>query len=266
MSKKHIKKPLKATHIKDPKKVLAGKARASQAIRIDGKLTTNDFLQSVREDAARAGVKDPFKYFLNNEIKYTQEYKALDLQPYKNFERIDSVLKQFKGKTFLNGKAVNRGEFELRYAELTQMLKSEFDVVEASHKIRIGLLSRNIAVELPTVEELQDFMESVKDEDEKKIAKLVAKKFGIHLIISRDKDEEESEEYEPDYYDPEFEPDIDFEPDYYDAEPDEEEEETEPEPEPVPAKPTKDPKKVAAGQARAAKAKRDKNGRFIKTS
>ena len=91
-------------HIKDPKKVLAGKARAAKSLRIGGKFTSNKFFKEIKEQAEQAGVKNVFDYFRQNESEYSALYdKWLQATEYYDYTFINFI-KDYTGTIYFNGR------------------------------------------------------------------------------------------------------------------------------------------------------------------
>ena len=102
---------IKVVHIKDPKKVLAGKARAATSVRVGGKFTTNIFLQEVEKLAKDAGANDPFSFYLQNEVQLSQLYDKAELSTNQNYDSIRKAVKNFKGNVYKNVSTARRSCF-----------------------------------------------------------------------------------------------------------------------------------------------------------
>lgn len=151
--KKKPTKIKKAAHIKDPKKVAAGKARAAKSLRIGGKFTSNKFFEEIKQQAKEAGAKDVFKYFQQNENEYTTLYDNwLQAAEYFDYTFIN-LIKDYKGKIYVNGRENSNGTALAKILKFNQYMKNNHSVISWSIMPYIKL-SGAIKFNLPTDEEL----------------------------------------------------------------------------------------------------------------
>lgn len=172
-----------AGYVKDPRKVKAGQARAQKSLRIDGKFTTNIFLERVTKDAVATGVKerDVFRYFQQHERVYAATYSKDMLTTQRNGDQIKRDLKNYDGKIFKNGTHVKAATAIKAVAELNRYLRGEHDVV-AFH-LKPGLsLNGKMKINLPSVAELRRRLDEGEDLED------ILDEYGITAISSVDKD------------------------------------------------------------------------------
>lgn len=182
MSNKRNKKAVPATvRIKDPKKVAAGKARAAKSLRVEGKFTSNQFLDTVTKQAEAAGVADPYVFYLQNQSEYEALYSEVSLTTYHDFDKLLQDIKGHNGPIYKNGRRV-RPETAIRSLwELNQYLKGEHDVFNFWAKIGISQGGR-MEIEIPRIADIRTMVE----DDETDIEEAM-ETFGWHINKSAEK-------------------------------------------------------------------------------
>jgi len=119
----------KTGHIKDPKKVAAGKARAAKSLRIGGKFTSNKFFEDIKRQADEAGVKDVFKFFEQNENEYIALYgNWMQAAEYPDYTFINFV-KDYDSKLIVNDRENTNGTALQKLLMFNQYLKINHSVV-----------------------------------------------------------------------------------------------------------------------------------------
>lgn len=141
-------------HIKNPKKVAAGKARAAKSLRVNGKFTGNEFFAKVEKDAQSAGQKDVFTFFLQNEKQYTALYDTpLESAEVYDYQFMNNLL-NYTGNVIMNGRD-NKNLYSLKKVMVfNQFLKNSMNVAAWSIKPFIKL-SGELSFELPDIEQLE---------------------------------------------------------------------------------------------------------------
>lgn len=173
--KKHI--PQKKSHKKDPKRVLAGKARAAKSLRVDGRFTTNKFFEAVKKDADFSGVKDVFKFFLQAEKEYIALYFEEKITFNVNEDALMKRLAKFSGSIYVNKKRVSKATAVKGVAEIGNYLRNEHSV-HTFYLLPYITLAGTMGYKLPSVDE---FIEQYKKNPS---VDFVAKKYGLALIYS----------------------------------------------------------------------------------
>lgn len=172
--------------VKDPKKVAAGKARAAQSVRIEGRFTSNEFFQRVQSDADATGAKDAFQYFLQNEKVYEQMYKAVQTTTKKDLNSAKKYIKEFKGKVYKNNKEVTKGTLINSLTQLNQYLKSEHDIVAFWQNLELTGFEGKLNIKVPSVKEIEQRIE-----DGEEIADIMEEE-GIDVIESEPKSQSQT--------------------------------------------------------------------------
>lgn len=172
-------KQKKTSRIKDPKKVLAGKARAAQSLRVDGKFTSNSFFEHVKNDAATKGITGTavFDYYIQNEKEYVETYQTEMLTPNLSFYDIKKKVKTYNGTIKMNGRTVKKATVIKAINTLNQYLRGEHNAVDFYFKIKMSLDGK-MSVEMPSAAVLKKILDNG-DELE-----MVMEEYGITVIIS----------------------------------------------------------------------------------
>lgn len=145
---------------KDPKKVLAGKARAAKAIRIGGKYASKEFIEQLKQDADLAGVpeKNIYQFFLQNEKEYTANAQSFKLTTTRNYEQIITDLRGYKGQIIYNGRKVLKSTAIRNLSMLNNYFKTEHDFykwwVRYEKKI-----NGQIRLSVPTIKQIEKHIE-----------------------------------------------------------------------------------------------------------
>jgi len=178
MKKKKQVTPVKQ---KDPKKVAAGKARAAKSLRINGRFTSNQFFEDVKEQAKEAGAKDVFKFFEQNENEFIRLYDNWMLAAEYFDYTFLNLVKGYTGKIFVNGKENAVGTALQKLLKFNQYLKNNWNVVSWSIMPYLKL-SGQLKFTLPSDEEMDehDDLETLEDflESEHNIKIIVSEKKG----------------------------------------------------------------------------------------
>lgn len=175
----------KTTHIKDPKKVAAGKARAAKSLRIGGRFTSNEFFNDVKKQAEQAGVKDVLTFYKQNENEYQALYSTwMQSAEYFDYTFIN-ILKDYTGTIIINGREVTAGTAIQKILKFNQFLKNNHSVVSWSIKPYLKL-SGGLKFDLPTDEQMEENGEDIEDFLEGK---------GFRIIISEKKGRKQKKEY-----------------------------------------------------------------------
>lgn len=176
MAKKKVTPVVK---VKDPKKVAAGKARAAKSLRINGRFTTNQFLEEITEKAQLSGVKNVKKYFQQNEKEltalYTEWMEGVQIYDYKFLQTI----RDYSGKLIVNGRENTMGTALKKVMSLNQFLRVQHNVVswnitpmlKMDGQLKFDLPEDTDGLEDLDTEELEDLLNS----------------YGINIIISEKK-------------------------------------------------------------------------------
>jgi len=176
MAKKKITPVVK---VKDPKKVAAGKARAAKSLRVNGRFTTNKFLEEITEKAQLSGVKNVKKYFQQNEKEltalYTEWMEGVQIYDYKFLQTI----RDYNGKLIVNGRENTMGTALKKVISLNQFLRVQHNVVswnitpmlKMDGQLKFDLPEDTDGLEDLDTEELEDLLSS----------------YGINIIISEKK-------------------------------------------------------------------------------
>ena len=169
--------------IKDPKKVAAGKARAASSLRVNGRFTTNKFLDKVKSDAIATGVKekDVFDFFIQNESAYAAIYSAEMITTNRNIEQLKRDFRSYDGNIVKNGRLVKKETALKSISELNRYLRGEHEIV--SFHLKPGLsLNGKMYIKLPSVREIMHRVEDGEDIDD------IMDEYGITTIRSTEKD------------------------------------------------------------------------------
>lgn len=170
-------------YVKDPRKVAAGKARAKSSLRIEGKFTTNKFLEKVTKDAVATGLKekDVFMFFQQHEKQYSAVYEKDMLTTQRNGDQLKRDIAGYDGKIFKNGTHVKAATAIKAIAELNRYLRGEHDVV-AFH-LKPGLtLNGKMSIKIPSVAEIRRRIEDGEDIED------IMDEYNVTVIRSADKD------------------------------------------------------------------------------
>ena len=155
-------KPVKPVHIKDPKKVLAGKARAAKSLRVGGKFTSNEFLEKIKIDAESVGAKDAYKFFLQNENEYAALYNTPMLTASKDITDLKKVIVNYNGTIFKNNKEVKKATAIKSLVSLNQYLKIEHNVVACWAQIEMSLAGK-LNINVPSIAMIEKRIEDGED-------------------------------------------------------------------------------------------------------
>lgn len=161
-NKKPIKKSSVKNVAKNPKKVLAGKARAAKAIRVRGRFTSNQFLDYVSEKAKISGYKNPFQFFLENEISLTKQFENGSQTSTRNSGQIKKDMKKYKGKIILNGREVKKATALKNIQQLVSKLKMETTAVDFYVQYNLTFDGK-MKIKIPTAAQIQKLIDT--DED-----------------------------------------------------------------------------------------------------
>lgn len=143
-------------HIKDPKKVKAGKARAAKSLRIGGRFTSNEFFHDVEKQAKEAGVKDVFKFFEQNENEYAQLYSTW-MQATEFFDyTFLNLIKNYSGHIIVNDRPNTNGTALQKLLKFNQYLKNVWQVVAWSIMPFIKLAG-GLKFTLPVDSEMEEY-------------------------------------------------------------------------------------------------------------
>ena len=176
MAKKKVTPVVK---VKDPKKVAAGKARAAKSLRVNGRFTTNKFLEEITEKAQLSGVKNVKKYFQQNEKEltalYTEWMEGVQIYDYKFLQTI----RDYNGKLIVNGRENTMGTALKKVMSLNQFLRVQHNVVswnitpmlKMDGQLKFDLPEDTDGLEDLDTEDLEDLLNS----------------YGINIIISEKK-------------------------------------------------------------------------------
>lgn len=168
-------------YIKDEKKVLAGKARAAKSLRINGRFTTNIFLEQVTRDAETAGTKNVMAYYRQHESVYTKLYEKEMLTTRKNQQQIEIMVDEFTGITLKNYKQVKKETIYYSMANTNQYLRNEFNVVYWEATTYISLNGKlNVMIPSPAMIK----KEIGEDVDQEEFIELMNEIFLMTVIIS----------------------------------------------------------------------------------
>lgn len=178
-AKKQHPKEKAPPRVKDEKKVLAGKARALKSIRIDGKFTTNAFLEKITQDAQDSGVKDPYQFFLQAQNEYEEMYRNEELTPKRDFEKLRAAFKGFTGDTYKNGKKVKAATVIKALDELNQYLMVEHQVVNFKAKLHLGLFSGKLKINIPSPAKIKKMINEGED-----FGDFMEDQFDVYIIKS----------------------------------------------------------------------------------
>lgn len=170
-------------YIKDPAKVAAGQTRAKKSLRIDGRFTTNKFLDRVTQDAKATGVKekDVFKYFEQHERVYARTYEKEMITTQRNGDQIKRDIRGYDGSVFKNGHKVKAATAIKAVAELNRYLRGEHDVVAFHLKPALSLNGK-MNLKIPSVAEIRRRVEEGEELED------ILDEYGITAISSVDKD------------------------------------------------------------------------------
>lgn len=171
------KKEPKQIRVKDPKKVLAGKARAAKSLRVDGKFTSNSFFERIKKDADFNQVKDVFAFFLQREKKYTTLYYKEQLGTTKNEDQFLHAIENYKGKVICNGKEITRNLMREEIRLMGIYLRTEQNAVTFHTDFSLRLEGK-LNLRFPTIDEIKSRLEGGE-----KISGIL-KEFGITIIAS----------------------------------------------------------------------------------
>ena len=173
------KKATPVVKVKDPKKVAAGKARAAKSLRVNGRFTTNKFLEEITEKAQLSGVKNVKKYFQQNEEEltalYTEWMEGVQIYDYKFLQTI----RDYNGKLIVSGRENTMGTALKKVMSLNQFLRVQHNVVswnitpmlKMDGQLKFDLPEDTDGLEDLDTEELEDLLNS----------------YGINIIISEKK-------------------------------------------------------------------------------
>lgn len=173
-------KQKQVARIKDPKKQAAGRARAAKSLRIDGRFTSNKFLQTVTEDAQDAGAKDVFKFFEQREKLYQKVYEKMNIALTRNEDKLKHDLKHYKGRVFKNGREVKAATLQKNVSQLGSYLRNEHSVVTFYLQPLININGK-LSVNMPTVAEIERRLEEGESIEE------IFEEYGITLVTSSKK-------------------------------------------------------------------------------
>lgn len=181
-AKKITKNVIKNISRKDPKKVKAGKARASKAIRINGRFASKDFVEVLKKDAEIAGIPQSkiYEFFLQNEREYTDNAELFRLTTFRNYEQIKRDIKGYKGTIIYNGRKIKKETALLNLTKLNQYLKSEHDFYTFWFSYE-KKLNGQIKITVPTVRKLEKEIEEKGNTVDE-----ILKKKGVKFMRSTD--------------------------------------------------------------------------------
>ena len=149
------KKATPVVKVKDPKKQKAGKARAAKSLRINGRFTSNRFLEDITDRAVKSGYKNPYDYFRENEAELSALYdkwmEGVDTYDYRFMQEV----RDFKGAIIVNDREVKKSTALLKIMAMNQVLKIDHNVaawfIKPFHKI-----SKGIKFYMPFPEDITD--------------------------------------------------------------------------------------------------------------
>jgi len=152
MAKKKVTPVVK---VKDPKKVAAGKARAAKSLRVNGRFTTNKFLEEITEKAQLSGVKNVKKYFQQNEKEltalYTEWMEGVQIYDYKFMQ----LIREYTGALIVDGRQNTIATALRKTMSLNQFLRVEHNVV-AWHITPLIKLDGQLKFDIPENELMED--------------------------------------------------------------------------------------------------------------
>jgi len=173
-SKKKIQKP------KNPKKVAAGEARAKKALRINGRFTSNEFYQDVKQQAEQAGVKDVFSFFNQHEKEFSDLYSTwMQASEYFDYAFLN-IVKEYSSTIFVNERQNTNGTALQKLLSFNQYLKNNHNVVAWSIMSYIRIAG-GLKFTLPSDVDMDKYsdLESLED--------YLASEHNIKIIVSEKK-------------------------------------------------------------------------------
>lgn len=160
---------------------MAGRARARNAVRIDGKFVTRDFEQIVRQEAEQAGVKNALRYFQQNENYFRSKYEIAELKTSRNAEQLAKDFREHTGIIKINGKRVKKEQAIKQLTEFNQFLKAETDVVAFWMQPTERVFKNEISIDIPDIEDIVAELEEGEEIED------IAERLGISVIRSNRK-------------------------------------------------------------------------------
>jgi len=184
---------------KNKKAVAAGKKRAKEAIRINGRFTTNAFKNEVKRIADEVGFKGKLqKFFLENENELTALYTTGEMQSAVSQADVTAFTdaEQIRGKIYLKDedgkKKVSLHTMKQKIVEFEQYVYSNYNCTGITFKPSTTL-SGDFIMGVPDIELIES--EEMSDED------LIeyCEDYGITVYISdlskiKDKDKRKKEQ------------------------------------------------------------------------
>lgn len=169
---------------KDPKKVKAGKARASKSLRIGGRFTSNKFFEDVEKQAKEAGAKDVFKFFEQNENEFIQLYDTwMQASEYYDYTFLN-LIKDYSGTITINGRHNTNGTALQKLLKFNQYLKNNHSVVAWSIMPFLKLTGQ-LKFTLPADQEMDEY------EDLESLEEFLLDHY-IKIIVSEKKGKKET--------------------------------------------------------------------------
>ena len=183
-----MKKIKPIPHIKDAKKVKAGKARAAKSLRISGRFTSNKFFAEIEQQAKQAGVKDTFAFFRQNENEYTSLYDSwIQASEYFDYAFMN-VVKDYTGIIYCNDRKNLPATALYKILNFNQYLKNNHDVVSWNIMPFIKLAGA-IKFSIPADREMEDMdLEGLEDF-------LIDEPYFIKIIVSEKKKGKDTKTY-----------------------------------------------------------------------
>lgn len=141
---------------KDPKKVLAGKARAQKAIRVNGRFVSKKFSDKIKEFAEISGYSDPYKYYLQNKTEIDTIFKQGYLTNNRNTGQLHKDLKGYQGEVTNKGKVIKAETMRRKIRDLNNFLKNQYNInaVDFYTRYKIGLDGERIDFNFPDISEV----------------------------------------------------------------------------------------------------------------